>query len=240
MPGLKRLGLMILVLFGPGSLIYFLAKTVNNKFVQLPYIGQHEYVYDDNGKKIDSTLYTLPKFEFTTLEGRKITNNSIRNKFVVITTLQNSCPDDCGVFLFHFQELFYKKLEDNQDSYDDVVILSILTDHDGNPVAEPTEKFIDEIHAIENYDKDLWWVTTGDPKPIFSFEYLGKNFYDLPSTPDNDEVGSKAFINSLLLIDKESHIRGFTGARSFSDISNFFDLLKVLKKVEFDEERGIQ
>ena len=240
MPGLKRLGLMIIVLFGPGSLIYFLAKTVNNKFVELPYIGEHQYQYDENGNKIDSILYTLPPFELTTLEGKKITNNSIKNKFVVVTTLQNSCPDNCGTFLFHFEELFYKKLEDNQDSYDNVIILSILTDHEGKLEEQPTEKFVEEMHTIENYDKDLWWITTGDAKPIFSFNYLGKNFYDLPSTPNNDEVGSKAFINSLLLIDKEQHIRGFTGARSYSDISNFFDLLKILKKVEFDEERGIK
>ena len=49
MPGLKRLGLMILVLFGPGLLIYFIAKTVSNKFVEVPYIGEHTYTYDAEG-----------------------------------------------------------------------------------------------------------------------------------------------------------------------------------------------
>lgn len=239
MSGLKRLGLMVLVLFGPGSVIYFLAKTVNNKFIDLPYVGQHEYVFNTDGDVTDTILYTLPDFELTTLAGKKITKNSIKDKFVVVTTLQNTCPDDCGVYFIHFQEIFYSKLVKNQESYDNVVILSILTDHDGNPEPAPTSKFIDEIQTIDDYDENLWWITTGDPKPIFSFIYNDTNFYDLPSTPSCDEVGTKTFINSLLLIDKKSHIRGFTGARSYSDISNFFDLLKILKKVEFDEERGI-
>lgn len=239
MPGLKRLGLIVLVLFGPGSLIYFLAKTVNNKFVELPYVGEHEYVYNEAGDITDTILYTLPAFELTTLEGKKITQNSIKDKFVVVTTLQNTCPDDCGVYFLHFQEVFYSRLAKNRESYDNVIILSILTDHDGNADLNPSEKFVEEMHNVEDYDKDLWWITTGDPEPIFSFVYNDTNFYDLPSTPDCNEVGTKTFINSLLLIDKESHIRGFTGARSFSDISNFFDLLKILKKVEFDEEHGI-
>ena len=104
------------------------------------------------------------------------------------------------------------------------------------PLDHTTDKFLDEMSLIKESNDDIWWITTGDPTPLFSFMYNDKNFYDLPSTADNYEVGSKAFINSLILIDKEGHIRGFTGARRDSDIRNFFDLLKILKKVEFDAE----
>ena len=240
MPGLKRLGLLILVLFGPGSLIYFLATRFENKFKEVPYIGNHQYTYDDAGNVTDSVMYSLPNFELTRVDGKKITRNSIKDKFVVFTTIQNTCPDDCGVYFLHFDEIFYSRLSKNTDSYDNVVIISILTDHNGNPVDSISDKLIEELKQINNYNPDLWMITTGDPKPIFSFDFKGKNFYDLPSTPSNHEVGTKAFINSMLLIDKKSHVRGFTGARSFSDISNYFDVLKVLKKVEFDEARGVR
>ncbi len=242
MPGLKRIGLMILVLFGPGFLIWFLAKTVRNEFKQLPYIGEHTYVKDDNGNIVDTIYYTIPKFELERLNGKKITNHSIKNKFIVLSTIQNSCPDTCGIFMFHFVELFYKKLVKNQDNYSNVKIISILTDLDGNPVYQTTPKFLEELQEIKNevkdidgYNDDIWWVAKGDPKPLFSFMFKGNNFYDNPATPENYEVGTKAFINSLVLIDREGHIRGFTGARRDSDIRNFFDLLKILKKVEFDE-----
>lgn len=38
-----------------------------------------------------------------------------------------------------------------------------------------------------------------------------------------------------MLIDQDGHIRGVTGAKKDSDIRNFFDLLKLLKKEDFDE-----
>ena len=57
------------------------------------------------------------------------------------------------------------------------------------------------------------------------------------ATNENFEIGSYAFVNSLLLVDQGKHIRGFTGAKRDSDIRNFFDLLKILKKIEFDENR---
>jgi cytochrome oxidase Cu insertion factor (SCO1/SenC/PrrC family) len=240
MPGLKRLGLLILVLFGPGSLIYFLAKNVENKFVELPYLGEHHFEYDANGNVSDSTLYTIPNFNLTTIKGEKITRNSFKDKFLVVTTIQNSCPDDCGMYFLHYDEIFYSKLSKNTDSYDDVIVLTVLTDHDGNPVDKVSDKLIEEVKQIEGYDPNLWVIATGDPKPLFDFKIANKHFYELPSTPDNDEVGTKAFINSMLLIDKQGHIRGFTGARSYSDVSNYFDILKVLKKVDFDEKRGVR
>jgi cytochrome oxidase Cu insertion factor (SCO1/SenC/PrrC family) len=240
MPGLKRLGLMILVLFGPGSLIYFLAKNVDNKFVDLPYLGTHQYEYDSNGKVQDSTLYTIPNFNLTTVEGKQISRNSFKDKFIVVTTIQNTCPDDCGMYFLHFDEIFYSKLSKNTDSYDDVIILTILTDHDGNPVDSISDKLMDEVKQIKGYNPDLWIISKGDPKPLFDFKYANKHFYELPSTPDNNEVGTKAFINSMVLIDKKGHVRGFTGARSYSDVSNYFDILKVLKKVDFDEKRGVK
>lgn len=240
MPGLKRLGLMILVLFGPGSLIYFLAKNVENKFVDLPYLGDHVYEYQANGNVSDSTLYTIPNFNLTTLEGKHISRNTFKDKFIVLTTIQNSCPDNCGMYFLHFDEIFYSKLSKNTDSYDDVVILTILTDHDGNPVDSISDKLIEEVKQIKGYDPNLWIIATGDPKPLFDFKVANQHFYDLPSTPDNHEVGTKAFINSMVLIDKKGHVRGFTGARSYSDVSNYFDILKVLKKVDFDEKRGMK
>jgi cytochrome oxidase Cu insertion factor (SCO1/SenC/PrrC family) len=240
MPGFKRLGLMILVLFGPGSLIYFLAKNVDNKFIELPYLGEHHYEYDVDGKVSDSTLYTIPNFNLTTIKGEKITRNTLKDKFLVVTTVQNSCPDDCGMYFLHYDEIFYSKLSKNTDSYDDVIVLTVLTDHDGNPVSKVSDKLIEEVKQIKGYDPNLWIIATGDPKPLFDFKVADQHFYDLPSTPENDEVGTKAFINSMVLIDKKGHVRGFTGARSYSDVSNYFDILKVLKKVDFDEKRGVR
>ncbi len=235
MPGLKRLGLMILVLFGPGLLIYIFAKTLNNKFVELPFIGPYEVVKNAEGE-FDTIHYKLPEFNFASVDGREISNQTTKDQFLVFTTIQNSCPDTCGIYLYHFNELFYDKVKKNKDNYNNVKFYSILTDKDGNMLQSPSSKLLEAIAKIEQ-DTSIWQIVIGDPAQIFSFNYNGADFMSLPSTSSNYEIGAKAFVNSLLLVDKEKHIRGFTGAKRDSDIRNFFDLLKILKKVEFDENR---
>jgi len=234
MPGLKRLGLLILVLFGPGLMIYFFAKNISNKFIQLPYIGEYKVVTNSNGEN-DTIQYQIPYFEFKTVSGKTVNTNSTSNQFLVFTTIQNSCPDTCGVYLYHFNELFYDKVQKNKDNYNNVKFYSILTDENGNSISKPSSKLLEALSLLKQ-DTSVWEIIIGDPKQIYDFDYNGSNFMKLPATSTNFEIGNKAFVNSLLLVDREKHIRGFAGAKRDSDIRNFFDLLKILKKVEFDEK----
>lgn len=235
MPALKRLGLMILVLFGPGLLIYFFAKTLNNKFVKLPYLGTQTLIKNSEGN-LDTLEYKVPPFSFNTVDGRVVNERTTQNQFLIFTTIQNGCPDTCGLYLFHFNELFYEKVKNNKDSYNNVKFYSILTDENGNALSEPSSK-LKEVLSTMDQDTSIWQVLVGDPSQIFSFDYNGTNFMSLPASETSFEIGNKAFVNSLLLVDRKKHIRGFTGAKRDSDIRNFFDLLKILKKVEFDENR---
>lgn len=214
------------------SIIYFISKTVSNHFIELPYLG-YEYKLDAAGNKIDSTIYQVPDFTLTRFDGTPITRDSIRGKFIVLSTLQNTCPDlnECGMSIFHFNEIFFHKLVKNQKNYGNVKVISILTDIDGNPVDLPSEKLKEEMNE---YDKDIWWMTTGDVTPFYNFNYYGKRFMEHPAANDAGEIGANAFTSSLVLIDDKGHIRGVSGAKTDSDIRNFFDMLKLLKKEEFD------
>ncbi|MFK8039133.1 MAG: hypothetical protein AB8B74_12635 [Crocinitomicaceae bacterium] len=235
MPGLKRLGLMILVLFGPGLLIYFFAKTLNNKFIELPYLGHQEMVKRTDGE-FDTIPYKIPAFSFKTTTGQIVDEQTTVNQFLIFSTVQNGCPDTCGLYFYHFNELFYEKVKKNKDNYNNVKFYSILTDENGNSISNPSSKLKEALSVI-GQDTSIWQVLIGDPRQIFSFDYNGSNFMKLPATESNYEIGRYAFVNSLLLVDRKKHIRGFTGAKRDSDIRNFFDLLKILKKVEFDENR---
>lgn len=236
MAKLKRVLLMALILLGPGLIIYFIAKTVSNHFIELPYLG-YEYILDSEGNKIDSTAYRVPDFELTSFDGTPITRDSIDGKFIVLTTIQNDCPDQdlCGMSVFHFNEIFFHKLVKNQENYSNVKVISILTDVDGNPVSSPSEKLIEEM---EEYNKSIWWMTTGEVMPFYNFNYYGDKFINYAATPDAGEVGAKAFTNSLVLIDDKGHIRGVSDARTDTGIRNFFDMLKLLKKEEFDRNHA--
>lgn len=236
MPGWKRIVTILLIVLGPGCIIYFLAKNLRNKFIELPYIGQYDYTYDDKGNVTDSIPYHIPDFELTKFDGTTITRDSIKERFIVLSTIQPKCPalDDCGMSMYIFNELFFSKLVKNQDNYGDVKVLSILTDIDGNAINEgPSEELLEQM---EDYDSDIWWMCYGDPTPLFSWDYYGKNFMDYDATRSDGEIGLHAFTNSLVIIDQEGCVRGVSGAKRDSDIRNFFDMLKLLKKVEFDED----
>ncbi|MFK8044999.1 MAG: hypothetical protein AB8B72_05865 [Crocinitomicaceae bacterium] len=234
MPGLKRLGLMILVFFGPGLIIYFFAKNINNKFIQLPFIGEYTVVENPSGEN-DTIQYRIPYFQFKTVSGEIVNSNTTANEFLIFTTIQNSCPDTCGVYLYHFNELFYDKVKKNKDNYNNVKFYSILTDENGNSINKPSSKLLEALSVLKQ-DTSVWQIVIGNPAQVYDFNYNGSDFLKLPATSSNFEIGKKAFVNSLLLVDREKHIRGFTGAKRDSDIRNFFDLLKILKKVEFDEK----
>lgn len=235
MPGWKRVLTLLLIVLGPGAIIYFLAKNLKNKFIELPYVGT-TYQYGEDSTILDSTIHVIPDFELTKFDGTKITRDSIKERFIVLTTVQQTCPelDSCGMAFYLFDEIFYSKMSKNQGNYGNVKIISILTDFEGNPIPEgPCEKLIEEV---ENYDSNIWWMAYGDPTPLFSFDYFGKNFMKHPSEKQAGEIGPNAFINSLVLIDQTGHIRGVSGAKRDSDIRNFFDMLKLLKKEDFDKQ----
>ena len=76
----KRVLLILLVLLGPGLIIYFISKTVNNHFLRLPYLG-YEYTMDANGNKVDSTAYQVPEFALTNFNAKLY----LKQKFVFLT-----------------------------------------------------------------------------------------------------------------------------------------------------------
>lgn len=232
----KRLGVILLIFLGPGSVIYFISKTFSNHFIKLPYIGT-QYTYNELGEKKDSTLFEIPNFELTKFDGSLINKDSLLGKFTILTTIQNECPgmDECGLGIYLFNEILYHKMLKNADNYHNVRVLSILTDGNGFPVDQPTKKLTD---YMSGYDQSMWWLATGDPLPLYSFDYYGDIFSNHLASNDLGEIGTQAFTSSLVLIDDKGHIRGVSGAKSDTDIRNFFDMLKLLKKEEFDANRA--
>ena len=233
MGGLGRVLTILLIFLGPGLVILFIAKSCDNHFIELPYLGW-EYDYDSSGKKIDSTAYNIPEFTLTKFDGTIINRDSIQGKFIILSTLQNSCPtlNECGMGVYLFNELLFQKIVENQQKkgYGNGKVISILTDINGNPDSTISDSLKGEM---AEFDSNIWWMATGDPTPLFSFDYYGKNFMDHAASNKDGEVGTKAFVNSLVLIDDKGFIRGVSGAKRDTDIRNFFDMLKLLKKEEF-------
>ena len=109
MGGLGRVLIILFIFLGPGLVILFIAKSCENHFITLPYLGW-EFDYDSSGKKIDSTAYNIPEFTLTKFDGTIINRDSIRGKFIILSTLQNTCPtlNECGMGVYLFNELLYQ------------------------------------------------------------------------------------------------------------------------------------
>jgi hypothetical protein len=101
-------------------------------------------------------------------------------------------------------------------------------------------KLVDRLKdEMSEYSKSgIWWMATGDVTPFYNFNYYGKKFIDHAAAPKAHEIGTKAYTNSLVLIDDKGFIRAVTGAKTDTHIRNFFDMLKLLKKEEFDAKRN--
>ena len=234
-PGFKRVIAIILIFLGPGMIIWWIAHTFKNHFLEIPYLG-YEYTYDESGKAIDSVPYKIPDIQLTSFDGSPITRDSIQDKFIILTTIQDNCPDfeECGLGVYVFNEIIFSTIVEHPSSYSNVRVLSLLTDQDGNPDSTISQRLREEMAS---YDKNFWWFATGENLPFYNFNYYGRKFNEHEATSAEGEIGSNAFTSSLVLIDRKGHIRGVTGAKKDADMRNFFDLLKLLKKEEFNENR---
>ena len=111
---IKSLLIILIVFLGPGSVIYFISRTVSNHFIILPYVGT-QYEYDPKGEIKDSTLFEIPEFTLTRFDDVEINKDSTEGKIIILSTIQNDCPgiDDCGIGLTIFNIILFEKIVEN-------------------------------------------------------------------------------------------------------------------------------
>lgn len=185
--GRGRSILMLLLVFGPASLLVFFAlNKCENKFKLL----------DDFG--------VIGSYTFTTSEGETITEENMHGNVVVFTTIQGSCPQDCAIAINHFNLLIYQKYRKTQRKNSHIKFVSILTDSEGNPVDNLEEVQFYLQDEIQGYDPNIWMLVSGDPKQVYNVENNGVNLFD---QKDTLAFGGKPYLQAMLLVDKENHLR---------------------------------
>lgn len=202
----------LLLLFGPALILIFISSGgCEHKFKEL----------DDYG--------AIPKFSFTDAKGKVYTNNSFKNKIVIYTTIQPSCPDSCGVTIWHLDQLIYQRLRENTKRLGHVKLVSILTDGAGNP-----DKRIKDVEfmlndRVEGYDPSKWIIVSGDAKSLFNIKHNGQTLLQ----EDKKFFGGYAFQELMLLSDKSNHLRMVLPGKTESTIREMRDHMALLEK-EYD------
>ncbi len=185
--GRMKVGMAFLLLFGPAFLlIFFSTRGCENKFKELDDFGQAN------------------EYSFIDARGKKRTSKEFRGDVVLITTLQETCPDSCAIAFFHLRQTIYKHIYENKrKKLKKVRIISYATDGKGNPVEDLSTLNAMLKDRVPNYDPTLWILAKGDAKTVYNFKRNNQNLLQ-----EGDEFyGGQAYQELILLLDKQNHLR---------------------------------
>ena len=179
--------LATLLVFGPALLLIFIGtRGCEHNFKEL----------DDYGSAVP--------YSFIDASGKKRTYKEFENTIVIVTTIQESCPDTCSLSFWHLDQIIYQHLRKNKSKkLKQVRLISYVTDGKGNCVKDL--KFAQSMlkERVEGYDSTLWILAMGDVKSVYNFKNNGKSL--LEKGPDY--FGGEYFQEIMLLLDKKNHLR---------------------------------
>jgi cytochrome oxidase Cu insertion factor (SCO1/SenC/PrrC family) len=207
--------LSLLLIFGPATLLIFIGtRGCDHKFEKLA----------DYGK--------ASKYTFIDVNGKTRTYSEFDNSIVLISTIQESCPDTCSISLWHVDQILYQHIRKNKSKkLKQVKLISFVTDGKGNPVKDL--KYMSSIlkERVEGYDPELWILATGDVKSVYNFTNNGKSLLE----KGKQYFGGEYFQEILLLIDKSNHLRMALRGNQEGMVRTMKEHLALLQK-QYDKE----
>ena len=222
----KKLFILLALLTFP-SVLYVILSTGKTNFIHLNYFGEKKLAA--NGK--DTVYQAIPAFQFINEEGQMVTAKTLGGKIYVASFFSDfDNPTSAKTFteLLRVQEKFmYTNLPSDEKNIIPVKILTHALNIDKDSV-QKLKSYFDQLHA----DARMWSFVAG-----------GKNFiHDI--AVNNYLLNSKKINNSdtllhtetLVLIDKEKHIRGFYNSTNIKEVNNLLDDIKVLIAEYFVED----
>lgn len=203
----------LLLLFGPALLLIFIStRGCEHKFK----------VLEDFGK--------MPNYTLTDSKGKKFTNESFKDKIVIFTTIQPTCPDTCAISIWHLDQLIYQQLRKNKKKLGHVKLISIVTDYKGNSSDKLNDVQFTLNDRVEAYDPSIWMVVKADPKSIYNIKHNGQTLLE----KGDQYFGGEAFQELMLLQDKKNHLRMVLPGKTESTIRTMRDHMALLEK-EYDK-----
>ncbi|MDA9161880.1 SCO family protein [Crocinitomicaceae bacterium] len=203
------LGFMLV--FGPAvifiAMTLFMTRSCEHKFETLENYG------------------TITSFNFTDVNGNKRSSLDFKGDIVLISTIQESCPDSCSVLLWNINQTIYQRIWKNRTKKrKQVKILSFVTDDNGNPIKDlsPIEDLLKKI--VPNYDPSIWVLAKGDVKSIYDIEHNGASLL---------QDGNK-FQELMLLMDKKQCLRMVLSGKKEGHIRRMEQSMALLQK-EYDK-----
>jgi cytochrome oxidase Cu insertion factor (SCO1/SenC/PrrC family) len=199
----------ILILLLPAFLLVFLStRGCEHKFKELP----------DYGKAVD--------YHFIDGLGKSYTSKDFKDKVVVITTLQQTCPDSCAISMWHVDQAIYQHIRKNKKKLKQVKLISFVTDGNGKPLNDLSFLAESMKDNVEGYDPSIWFLAKGDVKEIYDFKYNKQSLLK----KGKQYFGGEAFMELMLLLDKQNHLRMVNRGTSEGTIRRMYQHIALLQK----------
>lgn len=206
----------ILVLVLPAFLLVFIStRGCDHKFKELP----------DYGKAIDYT--------FEDANGKLYHASDFKGEVILMNTLQTTCPDSCAISMWHLDQLIYQHIRKNKTKkLKKIKLISFITDTEGNAIKDLTKIQKSLEDNIINYDPSIWILAKGNPEEIYDFKHNNQSLL----AEGEKYFGGKAFLELMLLIDKQNHLRMVGRGKTEGEIRRMFQHVALLMK-QYDKER---
>lgn len=209
----KIIALCILLL--PASLLVFLStRGCEHKFKQLPDYGKASH------------------YKFTDSRGKNFSYKDFKGDIVIITTLQQTCPDNCAISMWHLDQTIYQHLKKNQKKLKQVKIISFVTDTLGNPIKDLSSVRDALEDNVEGYNPDIWYLAKGDARSVYNFKYNNESLLK----KGKGYFGGEAYLELMLLLDKSNHLRMVDRGKEEGTIRRMNQHVALLQK-QYDKER---
>jgi cytochrome oxidase Cu insertion factor (SCO1/SenC/PrrC family) len=202
--------LAFLLLFGPAFLLIFIStRGCEHRFKKLD-----DYGLADNYKFIDA-------------RGKKYTAKDFEGDIVIITTIQETCPDSCAISFWHVDQMIYQHIRKNsRKKMKQVRLISFATDGAGKPIKNLAVIQQALRDQVEEYDPNVWILASGDVRKIYDFKHNGERLLK-----EGDQYfGGQAFQELMLLLDKKNHLRMVLSGKTEGMIRRMKEHIALLQK----------
>jgi hypothetical protein len=204
-----------LLLFGPAFLLILIStRGCEHRFKQL----------DDFGAAVN--------YQFTDARGKHYTAKDFEGDIVIITTIQETCPDSCSISFWHVDQMIYQHIRKNsRKKMKQVRLISFATDGLGKPIKNLAVIEQALRDQVEEYDPNVWILASGDVREIYDFEHNGERLLK-----EGDQYfGGQAFQELMLLLDKKNHLRMVLSGKTEGMIRRMKEHIALLQK-QYDKQ----
>ena len=208
---------LILLLVGIFLIYWYQVSKVDDEF-QLPIFTPSDLrqtlVHPD---LVGKTTHEIPNFSFTNQNGNIVNQASVRNKIYIANFFFTSCPSICIDLTKNL------KLVQNAFDPEDIIILS----HSVDPQIDSVDR-LKKYEELNDINGKNWFFLRGDINEVIKMAQLG---YFAIASVDNHIENSLIHTENIVLVDKESKIRGVYNGTSQLEMSYLIsDVNKLLNR----------